>query len=141
MADSNRSAGIRCVIVTPETTVLDTTARGVILPLEDGQRGIGRGHAPFIGRLGAGEVRITLGDGREGSQSVFVDRGFVEVGHDTVTVVTQRALAAEKIDSAQARAALAEVTARAATGDEAIAAKLVAQQAAREVVRIAGRGR
>ena len=60
MADSTRSSGIRCVIVTPETTVLDTTARGVILPLEDGQRGIGRGHAAFIGRLGAGEVRITV---------------------------------------------------------------------------------
>lgn len=141
MAESNRSAGIRCVIVTPETTVLDTTARGIVLPLEDGQRGVARGHAPFIGRLGAGEVRITTGDGREATQSVFVDRGFVEVGHDTVTVVTQRALTAEKIDAAQARAALAEVTARAATGDEAIAAKLVAQQAAREVVRIAGRGR
>jgi ATP synthase F1 epsilon subunit len=141
MADSIRSSGIRCVIVTPETTVLDTTARGVILPLEDGQRGIGRGHAAFIGRLGAGEVRITLGEGREGSQSVFVDRGFVEVGHDTVTVVTQRALTAEKLDLAQARAALAEITAQPATGDEAIAAKLAAQEAAREVVRIAGRSR
>jgi F-type H+-transporting ATPase subunit epsilon len=141
MADSTRSSGIRCVIVTPESTVLDTTARGVILPLEDGQRGIGRGHAPFIGRLGAGEVRITSGDGREGAQSVFVDRGFVEVGHDTVTVVTQRALTAEKLDLLQARAALAEITARPATGDEAIAAKLTAQEAAREVVRVAGRGR
>jgi F0F1-type ATP synthase epsilon subunit len=141
MADSTRSSGIRCVIVTPETTVLDTTARGVILPLEDGQRGIGRGHAAFIGRLGAGEVRITVGEGREGSRSVFVDRGFVEVGHDTVTVVTQRALAAEKLDLAEARAALAEITAKPATGDEAIAAKLAAQESARGILRIAGRGR
>lgn len=50
-------------------------------------------------------------------------------------------LAAEKLDLAQARAALTEITARPATGDEAIAAKLAAQEAAREVVRIAGRGR
>jgi F-type H+-transporting ATPase subunit epsilon len=141
MADSNRSAGIRCVIVTPETTVLDTTARGVVLPLEDGQRGIGRGHAPFIGRLGAGEVRIATGDGREAGQRVFVDRGFVEVGHDTVTVVTQQALLADKLDLATARANLAGITAKPATGDEAIAAKLAAQQSAREVVRIAGRAR
>lgn len=141
MADSNRTAGIRCVIVTPETTVLDTTARGVTLPLEDGQRGVGRGHAPFIGRLGAGEVRIATAEGRDGGQSVFVERGFVEVGHDTVTVVTQRALAAEKLDLAQARAALAEILAKPATGEEAIAAKLAAAQAAREVVRIAARAR
>ena len=141
MADSNRSAGIRCVIVTPETTVLDTTARGVILPLEDGQLGIGRGHSPFIGRLGAGEVRIATGDGREAGQRVFVDRGFVEVGHDTVTVVTQQAIPAEKLDLSKARANLAGITARPATGDEAIDAKLAAQQSAREVVRIAGRAR
>lgn len=141
MAESTRSTGIRCVIVTPETTVLDSLARSVTLPLEDGQRGIARGHAPFIGRLGAGEVRIAGSDGRENAQSVFVDRGFVEVGHDTVTVVTQRAVAAEKLDLSQARAALAEVTARPAIGDEAITAKLAAQRAAREVVRIAGRGR
>lgn len=140
MADSTRTSGIRCVIVTPEMTVLDMTARGVILPLEDGQRGIGRGHAPFIGRLGAGEVRITAVEGRD-ARSVFVDRGFVEVGHDTVTVVTQRALMAEKLDLAEARSALAGIRSQPATGDEAIAAKLVAQQAAREVVRIAGRSR
>ncbi|NCX97342.1 MAG: ATP synthase F1 subunit epsilon [Planctomycetia bacterium] len=141
MADSSRFAGIRCVIVTPEKTILDTTARGVILPLEDGRLGIGRGHAPFIGRLGAGEVRIATGDGREAGQRVFVDRGFVEVGHDTVTVVTQQAIPAEKLDLSKARASLAGITAKPATGDEAIDAKLAAQQAAREVVRIAGRVR
>ena len=141
MADSSRFAGIRCVIVTPEKTMLDTPARGVILPLEDGRLGIGRRHAPFIGRLGAGEVRIATGDGREAGQRVFVDRGFVEVGHDTVTVVTQQAIPAEKLDLSKARANLAGITARPATGDEAIDAKLAAQQSAREVVRIAGRAR
>ena len=50
-------SGVRCVIVTPELTSLDTRARFVTLPLFDGQRGVGRGHAPFIGRLGAGEVQ------------------------------------------------------------------------------------
>lgn len=57
MADTKQS-GVRCVIVTPEQTSLDTQARSVTLPLFDGSRGVGHGHSPFIGRLGAGEVRI-----------------------------------------------------------------------------------
>jgi F-type H+-transporting ATPase subunit epsilon len=141
MADSPRTAGIQCVIVTPETTVLDVKAKSVTLPLEDGQRGVARGHAPFIGRLGAGAVRITTADGREAAHSVFVEKGFVEVSHDVVTVITQRALPAEKLDLATARQELAAISAQAARGEEAIDAKLQAQQAAREIVRIAERAR
>jgi F-type H+-transporting ATPase subunit epsilon len=140
MADA-RTTGIQCLIVTPETTVLDAKARNVILPLEDGQRGVGRGHAPFIGRLGAGEVRITAADGGEAVHRMFVDGGFVEVGHDVVTVITQRAVPAATIDLAAARANLAAITAQPATGDEAIDAKLRSQQAAREIVRIAQQAR
>jgi F-type H+-transporting ATPase subunit epsilon len=140
MADA-RAAGIQCLIVTPETTVLDARARSVTLPLEDGQRGVGRGHAAFIGRLGAGEVRIVAADGAESVHRMFVEGGFVEVGHDVVTVITQRAVTAAKIDLAEARAALAEITAQPATGDEAIDAKLRSQQAAREIVRIARQAR
>ncbi|MFN9367225.1 MAG: FoF1 ATP synthase subunit delta/epsilon [Planctomycetia bacterium] len=142
MAESTRSAGtLRCVIVTPEATVLDTPARFVTLPLFDGQRGIGRGHAPFIGRLGAGEVRITAESGAGDGRSTFVEGGFVEVGHDAVTVITQRAVPAEKLDAVAARADLARLAAAKPTGDEAIAARLAAQEAARAVVRTAGRSR
>jgi len=141
MADTHRSTGIHCVIVTPETTVLDIVARAVVLPLEDGQRGVGRGHAAFIGRLGAGEVRITTADGGEAVQRVFIDGGFVEVGHDVVTVITQRAVPAAKLDLAEARAALAELASRPAAGDEAIETKLRSQRIARELVRAAGRAR
>lgn len=141
MADSQRSSGIRCLVVTPETTVLDAVAKAVVLPLEDGQRGVGRGHAPFIGRLGAGEVRLTTAEGPETVHRTFVDGGFVEVSHNAVTVITQRAVPAEKLDLAEARAELAEITARPARGEEAIDAKLRAQDAAREIVRIAARSR
>ena len=140
MANTRQSEAVRCVIVTPEATVLDTQARFVVLPLFDGQRGVGHGHAPFIGRLGVGEVRIT---GEQGAGDVvrrtFVEGGFVEVGHDIVTVITQRAVPAEKLDAAAARADLEKLAATKATGDEAIAAKLRAQDAARAVVRTAGR--
>ena len=151
MADATQSergrgedgSGVRCVIVTPEMTSLDTRARSVTLPLFDGQRGVARGHAPFIGRLGAGEVRITGEQGGAGDavRSVFVEGGFVEVGHDAVTVITQRAVPAEKIDLTKAREDLEKIRGTTATGEEAITAKMQAEATAREVVRIAERSR
>jgi F-type H+-transporting ATPase subunit epsilon len=140
MADPQQSGSLRCVIVTPEATVLDTRARFVALPLFDGERGVGPGHASFIGRLGAGAVRITAEQGGgESVRSTFIDGGFVEVGHGAVTVITQRAVPAEQLDAAAARAELEKIAATRAVGDEAIAAKLAAQNAARAVVRTAGR--
>ena len=65
----------------------------------------------------------------------------MDVGHDVVTVITQRAVLAEKLDLVRARADLAEVTGRSAAGDEAIDAKLLAQESARGIGRIASRGR
>jgi F-type H+-transporting ATPase subunit epsilon len=141
MADPKRSAGIRCLVVTPETTVLDASAKSVVLPLEDGERGVCKGHAPFIGRLGAGEVRLVPSDGPESVHRTFVEGGFVEVSHDSVTVITQRAVPGGKLDLARARADLADITAKHAAGDAAIDAKLRAQEAARAIIRIAERAR
>ena len=141
MADTKQSGAVRCVIVTPEQTSLDTQARSVTLPLFDGLRGVGRGHSPFIGRLGAGEVRIVgeQGGPADAVRSLLVEGGFVEVGHDAVTVITQRAVPAEKIDAAAARADLDKISSTRATGDDAIDAKLKAEDAARAFVRTATR--
>jgi F-type H+-transporting ATPase subunit epsilon len=143
MADTSQTAPLRCVIVTPESTSLDTRARSVTLPLDDGQLGVARGHSPLIGRLGAGEVTITgeQGGPADAVRRVFVEGGFVEVGHESVTVITQRAIPAEKIDVAQARSALEKIDGEKAAGDEAIAAKLRAQASARAIIRTATRGR
>ena len=143
MADPKTSGMIRCVIVTPETTGLDTQCRFVTLPLYDGSRGVARGHAPFIGRLGAGEVRVAgeQGGPTDAIRSVFVDGGFVEVSHDAITVITQRAIPADKIDAATARADLERIASSKAVGDEALAAREKAAEAARAMVRAASRGR
>jgi F-type H+-transporting ATPase subunit epsilon len=143
MAEQRKTGGVRCVIVTPEQTSLDTSARSVTLPLFDGLRGVAAGHAPFIGRLGAGEVRISgeQGGPADAVRSVFVEGGFVEVSHDAVTVITQRAVPAEKIDATAARGELERVAAAAARGDDAIAARQRATEAARALVRAAARSR
>jgi F-type H+-transporting ATPase subunit epsilon len=138
---SRTGRGIQCVVVTPETTVFDMTAGFVSLPLDDGQRGVGLGHAPFIGRLGVGEVRVTPKQSGSQPARFFVQGGFVEVAHDTVTVITQRAVAADAIDTQEARRELEKVQAAKAVGAEAIEARLEAAEAARALVRTASRSR
>lgn len=91
------ASSIHCVVVTPEDTTLDEKADFVVVPLIDGEAGIGDNHAPMIGRLGCGEVRVKSGDK---SQRFYVDGGFVQVDHNQVSVITGKAVAASQIDAA-----------------------------------------
>ncbi|RLS74221.1 MAG: F0F1 ATP synthase subunit epsilon, partial [Planctomycetota bacterium] len=119
----------------------DTRAEFISVPLFDGQRGIGRGHAPFVGRLGAGEVRITgeRGGAAGALRRTFIDGGFVEVGHDEVTIITQRSIPAEKLDAAAARSDLEKLKVAPSRGDEAITARMRSEEAARALLRAAER--
>ncbi len=140
MATTSSQKRIRCVIVTPEQTVLDTEATGVVLPLDDGSRGIAAGHAPFIGRLGAGEVKLlgaAGGNGGDTTVRTFIDGGFTEVGNNTVTVITQQASDSGSIDPIEAKANLEQLLTQKAVGDEQIDALLNAESTARARVRAA----
>ena len=90
---------LRLVLVTPETTLLDETVEGLRFPLYDGQIGILPGRAPLVGRLGYGELRIKTSTG---TQSYFVDGGFVQVKHEVVSLLTDRAQPAKMLDPKQA---------------------------------------
>jgi F-type H+-transporting ATPase subunit epsilon len=135
-AKSSRT--LRCVVVTPETTVVDTEATFVALPLFDGEIGISPLHSPMIGRLGFGELRITSAAGTE---SYFVDGGFVQVVDNTVSVLTNRAVSAASLDVETAAAELAEANARRAAGAEAVAIRASQIAQARARLRVARRAR
>ncbi len=102
-------AELHCIVVTPETTILEQTVEFVALPLFDGELGVQPGHAPLIGRLGYGEMRLKLGGT---TTSFFVDGGFVQVANDIVSVLTSRAIPLDKIDSKAAAEQLAEALKR-----------------------------
>jgi len=96
-------AKLKIVIVTPETTTLDQEADFVVLPMFDGESGISANHAPMIGRLGPGELRVK--DGGD-VQSFYVDGGFVQIEDNTVSVLTGASTPASDIDAADAKKAL-----------------------------------
>lgn len=132
--ESTPAGELRCIVVTPEQTVLDKTADFVAMPLFDGEIGIAPLHSPMIGRLGYGELRIRT----EGKVTrYYVDGGFVQVLDNVVSVLTNRAVPAEKLEAEEAGKLLQTAMARAAAGEEEIAIrnKLVTQ--ARAQLRIA----
>ena len=131
----NSAHTLRLVIVTPELTIFDEPSRFVTLPLFDSQRGVAYGHAPFIGRLGAGEVRIIGVD--KTIHRYFVEGGFVEVGPSAVSIVAHRAIRSQNLNAVVAREQKEALLKVSAHGDEAIDARQRAVDAARAKVRAA----
>ena len=129
---------LRLVLTTPETTLLDEPVQSLRLPLYDGQMGVLPGRAPLVGRLGQGELKIT---GPGGDRSYFVDGGFVQVKGAVVSVLTNRAVPAERIDPREAEERLSQARARLARTDAERAAKERDQERARRMLALARRAR
>jgi F-type H+-transporting ATPase subunit epsilon len=127
---------LKCSVVTPEATALETAASFVALPLYDGEIGIALGHSPFIGRLGYGELRVVEG-GR--THRFYVDGGFVQVADEVVSVLTNYAAPAEQLSSTAAREALSAARARPANSPELMALRDRAELQARAQLHLAAK--
>lgn len=101
---------IRCRVITREARVLDTQVSYVSVPLWDGKAGFMTHTAPFVAKMGAGELRVDMAGG--GTKSWFVDGGFLQNVGDVLTVLTARAIPAEELDLKAAQAQLAEASAK-----------------------------
>ncbi|MGD9648330.1 MAG: ATP synthase F1 subunit epsilon [Pirellulales bacterium] len=123
-----------CVIVTPEATVLEHPAQFVVVPLYDGELGIAPGHTPLIGRLGYGEMRLVEG-GK--THRLYIDGGFVQVSDNVVSVLTPRAVPAEKLDTAVIDEQLHAAQARPANSPEALDARQRSIAQSRAQLRVA----
>ncbi len=124
---------LRLVLVTPETTLVDTPVKSVVLPLYDGQMGVLPGRAPAVGRLGAGELRFETGSG---SKRYFIDGGFVQIKGSIVSILTHLAKPADAIDAAAAERTLAEANALKPTTDAGFAEKRHSQERARRMLQM-----
>jgi len=129
---------LQCTVVTPEQTLFDQPADFVALTLFDGEIGIAPGHAPMIGRLGCGEMRIHC-DGQV--NTYYIEGGFVEVLDDVVSILTQRATPAAEIDEAVVLEQLHSAIARPAKTLDALAVRAKAVDQSRAQLRIARRPR
>ncbi|MEI6121369.1 MAG: ATP synthase F1 subunit epsilon, partial [Opitutae bacterium] len=82
-------------IVTPDRRAYTGEADSVTLPTALGSIGILKGHLPLTSIIEAGEVIVVL-NGK--TSRLAVDKGFVRVVSDKVSVVTEAAIDEAKID-------------------------------------------
>jgi F-type H+-transporting ATPase subunit epsilon len=76
-------------IMTPEKTLYDGVARSLVLPADRGYMGILAHHAPIVGRVRPGTIRIT---DDAGADKVLTSRGdgFFEFSGNAATLLLER---------------------------------------------------
>lgn len=98
-------AGLRCNVVTPTESVLESEASYIEFPAWDGQKGVATGAAPFLVRLGQGRLRIEKPTG--GSDIYLLDGGFAQMNGGTLTILADSVTAAANLNAAEAEKELA----------------------------------
>jgi len=100
---------LKLEIVTPDATVYSEDVEMVTLQGVEGQMGIYPQHVRLITQLVPGEMIVNKA-GRD--NFLAVGEGLVEITGDRVAIVTDMAVAAEKIDEAKAEEARQRAAAR-----------------------------
>ncbi|MEM7232152.1 MAG: ATP synthase F1 subunit epsilon [Planctomycetota bacterium] len=101
-------ASLECTLTTPESAIFEGSVRSVVVPAADGELGILPRHAPLVGSLGVGELRVESESGEK--SRYFVDGGFLQVSGQNVTVLAARATNASELDRTAEHARLEELT-------------------------------
>ena len=114
------AAKLKLEIVTPEETVYSEYVEMVTLPAVVGQIGIYPLHTPLITQMVPGEIIV-----HTNGSDLFIasGEGLIEVTADRVAVLTDLAVAADRIDEAKAEEARrrAEARLREKLSDEEVA--------------------
>jgi F-type H+-transporting ATPase subunit epsilon len=100
---------LKLEIVTPEGVVYSQDVEMVTLPAKDGEIGILPQHIRLMTRMLPGAITVQK-SGQE--EFIAVGGGLVEVTSDRVAILTDMAVAADKIDEAKAEEARQRAEAR-----------------------------
>jgi F-type H+-transporting ATPase subunit epsilon len=90
-------------VVSPERILFSGESEMVVCRSEGGDIAFLTGHAPFLGTLGIGIVKISLTGG--GTEHIAVHGGFVEVRDNRVIILSDVAELVDHIDLERARRA------------------------------------
>ena len=105
-------------LVSPERILFSGEADMVVARTEGGgEIAFLTGHAPFVGALGIGVVRIMPSSGAP-EEKAAVHGGFVEVKDNRVTILSDVAELASQIDVERARRAMEEAERSLMNGDD-----------------------
>ena len=127
---------INCNVVTPAETAVETEVSSITLPLFDGDKGVMADHAPMIGRLGNGELKLQT---TEGGLKFYIEGGFVQVLDNKVSILTNRVIAVEDLEPGTIQQELGDALAMPGNNDEELDLRERAVDAVRAQLRVAQR--
>ena len=130
----------QCTVATPEGVLYDGTVTSAIVPAFEGQVGILTDRAPILLKLGAGLLRLHA-TGGTADVVYFIAGGVAQMKDNVLTILTDEAVAPEKLDVEAARKAIAENADHggvAATGEAAMASRQRRLDRAKAVLRVTG---
>jgi F-type H+-transporting ATPase subunit epsilon len=96
-------------IVSPEKLLLSRDVDMVVIPAAEGDMGVLEGHAPMLVILRGGVVSLYEGD--QITDSLFVAGGFAEVTPERCTVLAGEAMPVNELDRAEAEKRIADAEA------------------------------
>jgi len=126
----------QCTLVTPERSVIDAEATYVDLPAHDGQLGVMTNRAAMLVKLGVGPLRLELSG--DADRRYALDGGFAQMRDNHLTLLCERAVAAEDLDAGSAQARLREAEQMPVSTVEQVEARDHALAYARTLVKVAG---
>lgn len=132
------SSTMKVEMVSPERHIFSGEATMVVARTTEGDIAFEPGHIPFVGVLQPERIKVIFADGS--AQYAAVHSGFVEVCHNEVSILSDRAELASDIDIPRAEAARDRASAAltADPDDERAAASLKRAEIRLEVVSLSG---
>ncbi len=131
---------LQVAVITPEGCAYEGQATNVVVPAFDGEVAFLPGHAPFVGALGAGELRVHTTAGEV--EHFFLQGGVVRVAKDEVAILAEQVEQLDALDVEREKRRLAEVIGTPTLGSlDALDAKQLAADAARARLRLAEKAR
>ncbi len=129
---SEENYRMKCLVVTPESKVLDMPINEIVLPLFDGKAGVLPGHAPMLCELKSDAIKYK--DLNWDEYHLFVDGGFAHVRDGEVVILTPAVIRPGQIEAISARKALEEAFAMSTMGAGQAERRQRAIERARQII-------
>jgi F-type H+-transporting ATPase subunit epsilon len=102
-------ASFQLELVSPEKLLLSRAVEMAVIPAAEGEMGVLAGHAPMIVALRGGVISVR--EGGQVTEQLFVAGGFAEVAPDRVTILADEATPLASLSKSDAARRLAEAEA------------------------------
>ncbi|MCA3376052.1 MAG: F0F1 ATP synthase subunit epsilon [Roseomonas sp.] len=102
-------ASFQLELVSPEKLLLSRAVEMAVIPAAEGEMGVLAGHAPMIVALRGGVISVR--EGGQVTEQLFVAGGFAEVAPDRVTILAEEATPLANLSKSEAQLRLKEAEA------------------------------